>query len=122
MRGLDTRDEEVMPVDDLTSPLNPNIVPSRGLRIRGKHASDYNSSEEQTMTEWNEPSVKSPEEGDLVEIQIPGGGRVKDVEFSDGRFWKVRSGNGGQAYTVDIWRSREKRAETPKRVAVDGTD
>ncbi len=74
------------------------------------------------MSEWNDLSVKLPAEGEPVEIRIPGGRCIKPVLFSQGRFWKVRKKIGGQAYTVEAWRSKEKRAETPKKVAVDGTD
>lgn len=59
------------------------------------------------MNEWNDPSAKLPAEGEQVEVRLPGGRRVKPVEFSAGRFWKVRKGSGGHAYMVDGWRSLE---------------
>ena len=55
------------------------------------------------MNEWNNPSVKMPAEGDLVEIEISGGRRIKPVQFAAGRFWKIRKGLGGQAYPVVRW-------------------
>ncbi len=68
------------------------------------------------MSEWNtDLSAKLPAEGEPVEIRIPGGKTIKPVEFSRGRFWKVRKEIGGQAYTVEAWRAIEKRAEAPKR-------
>ena len=74
------------------------------------------------MMEWNDPSVKSPIEGELVEIKIPGGRYVKPVKFAEGRFWKKRGKIGGQAYTVESWRSITKRPETVRKDLVDGTD
>jgi len=78
------------------------------------------------MKEWNDPSVKTPEEGELVEVRLAGGRCVKPVQFAAERFWKVRQGNGGQAYTVDKWRGIDapKKAEPVKkagaRVEADG--
>lgn len=74
------------------------------------------------MSEWNDPSVKMPTEGEPVEIRIPGGRTIKPVTFSKGRFWKVRKGAGGQAYTVESWRAIEIRTETRKSRTADGTD
>ena len=73
------------------------------------------------MSERNDPSVKSPAEGELVEIQIPGGGRIKPVVFSQGRFWKVRKPIGGQAYTVEAWWPIESKADGRHKRAADGT-
>ena len=59
------------------------------------------------MNEWKSPSVELPAEGALVEIRLPGGQRVKPVEYAAGRFWKVRAGTGGHAYEPDGWRAIE---------------
>lgn len=72
------------------------------------------------MSEWNKLSEKMPAEGEAVEIRLPGGRTIKSVEFSSGRFWKVRTGNGGQAYTVEAWRAPESQPEPRKKRSVDG--
>ncbi len=64
------------------------------------------------MREWNDLSVKSPVEGEVVDIRLPGGSCIKGVEFSKGRFWKVRKAIGGQAYTVEAWRAIESKPES----------
>ncbi len=74
------------------------------------------------MSEWNNLSVKSPAEGEAVEIRIPGGRCIKNIRFSDGRFWKVRKAIGGQAYTVEAWRAGESKPESRRKRADDGTD
>lgn len=74
------------------------------------------------MNEWNDPSAKLPAEGEQVEVRLPGGRRVKPVEFSAGRFWKVRKDSGGgHAYVVDAWRALEapKRGRTVEVSAVE---
>lgn len=73
------------------------------------------------MSERNDPSVKSPAEGELVEIQIPGGRRIKPVLFSKGRFWKIRKAIGGQAYTVTAWWAIESKTEGRHKRDADGT-
>jgi len=60
------------------------------------------------MSEWTNVESKTPAEGELVDIQLVSGQEVKEVGFSDGRFWKFRSGNGGHAYEVRAWRPIEK--------------
>lgn len=57
------------------------------------------------MNEWKNPADETPAEGEMVEIRLPGGKQVKPVEFSVGRFWKVRKGRGGHTYVVEAWRS-----------------
>ena len=74
------------------------------------------------MSEWNDLSVKRPAEGEVVDIRLPGGSCIKSVEFSDGRFWKVRKLIGGQAYTVEAWRAIESRKESREKRSADGTD
>ena len=71
------------------------------------------------MSEWIDPADKLPAEGELVEVRLPGGRRIKPVEYAAGRFWKVRRGTGGHAYTVDSWRSLDapKRGRTPEASA-----
>jgi len=63
------------------------------------------------MNEWNDPSAALPVEGQHVEVRLVSGQRIKSVEFALGRFWKVRKGAGGHAYSVAAWRS----IEAPKR-------
>ena len=63
------------------------------------------------MREWNDLSVKTPADGDVVDIRVPGGQQINSVGFSDGRFWKVRKAIGGQAYTVEAWRAIESKPE-----------
>jgi len=71
------------------------------------------------MNEWNDVGVKRPTENEVVEIRVPGGRRIKPVLFSQGRFWKVRKGHGGQAYTVEAWRSLQSKSETRRKEVAD---
>lgn len=75
------------------------------------------------MNEWNDLGVKMPAEDEAVEIELPGGRRIKPVLFAKGRFWKVRKGLGGQAYPVVAWRAIEapKKSERAKKGDVDGS-
>ncbi len=74
------------------------------------------------MSEWNNLSVKTPAEGESVEIRVPGGRCIKPVLFSQGRFWKVRKDIGGQAYTVEAWRPIESKTEGRHKRVVDGAE
>ena len=72
------------------------------------------------MREWNDLSEKTPVQGEVVEIRVPGGRDIKPVQFYNGRFWKVRKeGHGGQAYTVEYWRSIESKSEAKGKEAAD---
>lgn len=59
------------------------------------------------MSNWVKVGDGQPIDGEMVEVKLPGG-KETTVEFFNGRFWKVRQGNGGQAYSVVAWRSIEK--------------
>ena len=75
------------------------------------------------MSEWNDPSVKLPKDGESVEIRLPGGRCLKPVGFADGRFWKFRRGVSGHDYTVEAWREIEvpkMSKEPPRRSGLDG--
>ncbi len=72
------------------------------------------------MREFTDLSVKRPAEGEVVDIQLPGGSVINGVEFSKGRFWKVRKAIGGQAYTVEAWRAIESKTEGRRERVADG--
>ena len=75
------------------------------------------------MSEWNDPSVKLPSEGESVEIRLPNGESRRPVGFAGGRFWKYRRGAGGHAYDVAAWRGIEEpkmSKEPPRRSGFDG--
>ena len=57
------------------------------------------------MSEWNETSAQLPAEGELVEVRLPGGRKVKPVQYAAGYFWKYREGAGGHTYNVEAWRA-----------------
>jgi len=61
------------------------------------------------MSEWTRASVKLPADGELVDVRLVSGRDVKSVEFSAGRFWKVRTANGGHTYEVEAWREIAKQ-------------
>ena len=72
------------------------------------------------MEKWNRPSDVMPEEGEHVAVRLPGGKVLPEVLYSDGVFWKVRTGNGGQGHTVEAWKRREEPKKQEKAVVADG--
>lgn len=75
-------------------------------------------SQEDQMNEWTRVAVKVPADGDLVDVRLLSGNVVKSVEYSAGRFWKVRTANGGHTYEVEAWREIAKQ---PRSKTADGT-
>ena len=70
------------------------------------------------MSEWHDPSKKLPADGEAVDVRLAEGRIVRKVEFSGGRFWRIRQGNGGQAYNVAAWREIGRpKTEAPKTEA-----
>ena len=70
------------------------------------------------MTEWKDTSEGLPADGELVEVLLVDGRKLKPVEFAAGRFWKFRQGTGGHAHDVMRWRPIE--APVIKKGRVDG--
>lgn len=79
------------------------------------------------MSEWIETSAQLPYDGELVEVRLPGGRKVKPVEFAAGRFWKYREGFGGHTYEPEAWRAlvskpREGGGHGGRAASTESTD
>lgn len=70
------------------------------------------------MSEFIKVADGLPADGQIVEIKLMDGRKVKPVEYSAGRFWKVRKERGGHEWiSVEAWRE----IAAPKRSAPNET-
>lgn len=70
------------------------------------------------MNEWKNPAKELPADDTHVDIRVSGR-TIKNVLFTEGRFWKYRKApRVGHAYNVESWRYHELKK---KGARADGT-